>query len=99
MSGKKFSLTKHRTFPDRHTIDALANNSLQDTMLPAIYTQSGLISTTVNVSVLVVLIFSPNFITNGAYVVLNFCKFSDTYYGPYFLNFSNKAGPYFLKNF
>ena len=77
MSGKKFSLTKHRTFPDRHTIDALANNSLQDTMLPAIYTQSGLISTTVNVSVLVVLIFSQNS-TNEAFVVLNFCKFDDT---------------------
>ena len=44
----------------------------------SIYTQSGLISTTVNVSVLVVLIFSQNFSTNGAYVVLNFCKFSDT---------------------
>ena len=42
------------------------------------YTQSGLISTTVNVSVLVVLIFSQNFGTNGPYVVLNFCKFSDT---------------------
>ena len=41
------------------------------------YTQSGLISTTVNVSVLVVLIFSQNFSTNGAYVVLNFCKFFD----------------------
>ena len=32
---------------------------------------------TVNVSVLVVLIFSQNFSTNGPYVVLNFCKFSD----------------------
>ena len=30
----------------------------------------------VNVSVLVVLIFSQNFNTNGPYVVLNFCKFS-----------------------
>ena len=46
-------------------------------MLPAIYTQSGLISTTVNVSVLVVLIFSQNS-TNEAFVVLNFCKFADT---------------------
>ena len=43
------------------------------------YTQSGLISTTANVSVLVVLIFSQNFSTNGPYVVLNFCKFSDTW--------------------
>jgi hypothetical protein len=59
------------------------------------YTQSGLISNTVNVSVLVVRIFSQNFRTNGAYVVLNVCKFAD----PYFLNFLNKAGPYFLKNF
>ena len=32
---------------------------------------------TVNISVLVVLIFSQNFSTNGPYVVLNFCKFSD----------------------
>ena len=42
------------------------------------YTQYGYIRTTVNVSVLVVLIFSQNFSTNGPYVVLNFCKFSDT---------------------
>ena len=41
------------------------------------YTQYGYIRTTVNVSVLVVLIFSQNFSTNGPYVVLNFCKFSD----------------------
>ena len=31
-----------------------------------------------NVLVLVVLIFSQNFSTNGPYVVLNFCKVSDT---------------------
>ena len=42
-----------------------------------IYTHYGYIRTTVNVSVLVVLIFSQNFSTNGPYVVLNFCKFSD----------------------
>ena len=41
------------------------------------YTQYGYIRTTVNVSVLVVLTFSQNFSTNGPYVVLNFCKFSD----------------------
>ena len=41
------------------------------------YTQYGYIRTTVNVSVLVVLIFSQNFSTNGPYVVLIFCKFSD----------------------
>ena len=35
------------------------------------------IRTTVNISVLVVLIFSQNFSTNGPYVALNFCKFSD----------------------
>ena len=42
------------------------------------YTQYWLISTTVNVSVLAVLIFSQNFSTNVPYVVLNFLKFSDT---------------------
>ena len=36
------------------------------------------LSTTVNVLVLVVLIFSQNFSTNGPYVVLNFCKVFDT---------------------
>ena len=41
------------------------------------YTQYGLISTTVNSLVLVVLKFPQNFSTNGPYVVLNFCKFSD----------------------
>ena len=41
------------------------------------YTQYGYIRTTVNVSVLVVLTFSQNFSTNGPYVVLIFCKFSD----------------------
>ena len=41
------------------------------------YTPYGYIRTTVNVSVLVVLIFSQNFSTNGPYMVLNFCKFSD----------------------
>ena len=43
---------------------------------PTKYTQSGLISTTVIFLVLVVLIFSQNFSTNGPYVVLNFCKLS-----------------------
>ena len=41
------------------------------------YTHYGYIRTTVKVSVLVVLIFSQNFSTNGPYVVLIFCKFSD----------------------
>ena len=41
------------------------------------YTHYGYIRTTVNVSVLVVLIFSQNFSTNGPCVVLNFCKFSN----------------------
>ena len=41
------------------------------------YTHYGYIRTMVNVSVLVVLIFSQNFSTNGPYVVLIFCKFSD----------------------
>jgi hypothetical protein len=35
-------------------------------------------STTVNFLVLVVLIFSQNFCTNGPFVVLSFCKVSDT---------------------
>ena len=42
-----------------------------------LYTHYGYIRTTVKVSVLVVLIFSQNFSTNGPYVVLIFCKFSD----------------------
>ena len=41
------------------------------------YTHYGYIRTTVNIPVLVVLIFSQNFSTNGPYVVLNFCKVSD----------------------
>ena len=45
---------------------------------PTKYTQYCLISTTVIFLVLVVLIFSQNFSTNGPYVVLNFCNVSDT---------------------
>ena len=41
------------------------------------YTKYGLISTTVKFLVLVVLIFSQSFSTNGPYVVPNFCKFFD----------------------
>ena len=52
-----------------------------------VYTHYGFIRTTVNVSVLVVLIFSQNFSTNGPYVVLNFCKFSDYMV----LNFEKKS--------
>ena len=42
------------------------------------YTQYCLASTKVIILVLVVLIFSQNFSTNGPYVVLNFCKGSDS---------------------
>ena len=42
------------------------------------YTQHHLIRTTVNFLLVMVLIFSQNFTSNGPYVVLNFCEFSDT---------------------
>ena len=42
------------------------------------YTQYHLIRTTVNFLLVMVLIFSQNFTSNGPYVVLNFCEFSDT---------------------
>ena len=60
---------KHSSWPLRYVIFVL---------LCSTYTQYCLISTTVNVLVLVVLIFPQNFSTNGPYVVLNFCKVSDT---------------------
>ena len=42
------------------------------------YTQYHLIRTTVNFLLVIVLIFSQNFTSNGPYVVLNFCEFSGT---------------------
>ena len=43
-----------------------------------LYTQYLLIRTTVNFLVVMVLIFSQNFSSNGPYLVLDFCEFSDT---------------------
>ena len=47
-------------------------------MIHAIVTQYHLIRTTVNFLLVMVLVFSQNFTSNGPFVVLNFCEFSDT---------------------
>ena len=63
------------------------------------YTQYGYIRTMVNVLVLVVLIFSQNFSTNGPYVVLNFCKFSDTMVLIFWKNFNSTLPVLIFPNF
>ena len=62
------------------------------------YRQYHLIRTTVNFLVVMVLTFSQNFSSNGPYVVLNFCKFSDTG-NPPLTQFSNNMvlGQIFVK--
>ena len=51
---------------------------IQKRIVAAATTQYHLIRTTVNFLLVMVLIFSQNFTSNGPYVVLNFCEFSDT---------------------
>ena len=62
-------------------LDRVLNRCLELKMnlfKPKHYTQYHLIRTTVNFLLVMVLIFSQNFTSNGPYVVLNFCEFSDT---------------------
>ena len=64
----------------------------------AVYTQYHLIRTTVNFLVVMILTFSQNFSSNGPYVVLNFCEFSNTG-SPPLTQFSNNTvlGQIFVK--
>ena len=78
--GVGYRESEIKTFSDTHETskNILDIHRSQAYISFTTFTGYCLISTIVNFLVLIVLIFSQNFSTNGPYVVLNFCKVSET---------------------